>query len=62
MTELEVHSSLRSNCNHQIVLAKFTLKINYAPPYEHEVWNFKKANGDHIRQWLISLGIEHLQI
>ena len=29
-----IHSSLHSNCHHQIVFAKFNLSIFYAPPYE----------------------------
>ena len=29
-----VHTSLHANCHHQIVYAKFNLKIEYPPPYE----------------------------
>ena len=32
-----VHSSLHANCHHQIVFAKFGLKVYHPPPYEHEV-------------------------
>ena len=32
------------NCHHQIIFAKFNLKICYPPPYEHEVWHYEKAN------------------
>ena len=42
-----VHSSLRANCHHQIVYAKFNLKIYYPPPYERKVWQkkgFQKAD------------------
>ena len=39
-----VHLSLNANCHHQIVYAKFNLKIHYPPPYEREVWHFHKAD------------------
>ena len=58
VVSLGIHSSLHQNCHHQIILAKFNLKVQYPPPYEREVWHFKKANTDHIKeghQW-ISLG------
>ena len=42
------HSSLHQNCYHQIIFAKFSLKVHYLPPYEREVWHFKKANTGHI--------------
>ena len=45
-----VHSSLHQNCHHQIIFAKFNLKVHYPPPYEREVWHFKKANTDHIKR------------
>ena len=45
-----VHSSLHQNCHHQIIFAKFNLKVHYLPPYEREVWHFKKANTDHIKR------------
>ena len=41
--------SSTSNCLYQIVFARFNLKVVFPPPYEHEVWNSKKANVDHIR-------------
>ena len=44
-----VHASLHSNCHHQIIYAKFDLKIIYPPPYERMVWHFKDANSDHIK-------------
>ena len=37
-----IHSSLYQSYHHQIVLAKFNLKVHYPPPYEREVWHFKK--------------------
>ena len=37
-----IKSSLHQNCHHQIVFAKFSLKVHYPPPYKREVWHFKK--------------------
>ena len=48
-----VHSSLHPNCHHQIIHAKFNLKIFYPPPYERVVWHYQDANNDLI-QWSIS--------
>ena len=49
--ESGVHSSLHSNCHHQIIYARFNLKIYYPPPpYEREIWHYKKANIDLIQQ------------
>ena len=50
MVESGVQSSLHQNCHHQIVFARFNLKVVFPPPYESEVWHFKKANVDHIRK------------
>ena len=50
--ESGIHSSLHSNCHHQIVFAKFNLKICYPPPYSREVWHFKEAKTDLIRRAL----------
>ena len=38
------------NCHHQIVFAKFNLKVHYPPPYEREVWHFERAITDHIKR------------
>ena len=35
--------------HHQIVFAKFNLKICYPPPYSRQVWHFKEAENDLIR-------------
>ena len=48
--ESGVQSSLHQNCHHQIVFTRFNLKVVFPPPYEREVWHFKKANADHIRK------------
>ena len=39
-----VHSSLNPNCHHQIIFAKFDLRIFYPPPYERNVWHYKQTN------------------
>ena len=43
-----VHPSLRPNC--QIIFAEFNLKIYYPHPYLREVWHYKEANTDLIKQ------------
>ena len=48
--ESGVHSSLHSNCHHQIIYARFNLKIYNPPPYEREICYYKKANIDLIQQ------------
>ena len=45
-----VHTSLHSNCHHQMIYAKLDLKIIFLPPYERTVWHFKNANCDHIKR------------
>ena len=39
-----IHSSLYSNCRHQIVFAKFSLSIFYPRPYERTIWYYNRAN------------------
>ena len=39
-----MHSSLNPNCHHQIIFAKFDLRIFYPPPYERNVWHYKQTN------------------
>ena len=43
-------SSLYQNCQHQIVFARFNLKVVFSPPYEREVCYFQKANAGHSRK------------
>ena len=43
-----VHSSLHPNCHHQIVFCKLNLKIEYPPPYERIIWNYKHADTESI--------------
>ena len=45
-----VHSSLHPNSHHQIIHAKFNLKIFYPPPYERVVWHYQDANNDLIER------------
>ena len=50
LNQFGIHSSLHQNCHHKIVFTKFSLKVHFPPPYEHEVWHFKKVNTDHIKR------------
>ena len=50
VVESGVYPSLHPNCHHQIIFAKFNLKIYYPPPYLREVWHYKEANTDLIKQ------------
>ena len=50
ITESGVHPSLHPNCHHQVIYAKFNLKVHYPPPYEREVWHYKEADTDLIRR------------
>ena len=43
VTDSGVHPSLHSNCHHQIVYAKFNLKIIYPPPYKRHIWHYNHA-------------------
>ena len=45
-----VHPSLHPNCHHQIVYAKFNLKIHYSPLYEREIWHYWQGNTGLIRR------------
>ena len=44
-----VHASLHPHSYHQIILAKFDLKVFYPPPYERTMWNFSQGNSDRIK-------------
>ena len=46
----ENHSSLYTNCHHQITYQKFNLIVFYPPSYEREVWHYKLANSDCIQR------------
>lgn len=45
-----VHISLHANCRHQIIFAKFNLKIYHLPPYERVVWYYQHAKTDHTKK------------
>ena len=45
-----VHASLNPHCHHQIIFAKFNLKVFYPPPHERTVWHFFQANSDLIKR------------
>ena len=48
--ESGIHSSLHSNCQHQIVFAKYNLSIFYPPPYKRTVWYCERATNELIRR------------
>ena len=50
VVNLGVHSSLQSNCHHQIAFARCDLKIYYPPPYECKVWHYQEADAILIRR------------
>ena len=45
-----VHASLHPHCHHQIILAKFDLKVFYPLPYERTMWYFSQAHSDCIKR------------
>ena len=54
------HASLYPNCHHQIVHSSFNLNINYPPPYQRLLWDYKKADSKNIRKALGSIYQESL--
>ena len=48
--ESRLHSSLHENCHHQLVYAKFNLKVWYPPPFEREIWHYQYANIEQIKR------------
>ena len=48
--ESSVNSSLHENCYHQIIYAKFNLKMYYSPPSEREIWHHQKTDIENIRK------------
>ena len=56
--ESGVHPSLHPNCHHQIIHAKFKLKVYYPPPYEREVWHEKNANSNAIKNAITDFSCE----
>ena len=43
------HPSLNQNCHHQITFCQLNLKVEYPPPYQCLVWNFRKSNNGAIK-------------
>ena len=50
-----VHSSPYAICHHQIVFAKFDLKIYYPPPYGREMWHYQEPDAILIRRAIYEL-------
>ena len=48
--ESGVHSSLHTNCYHQVDFAKLNLSILYPLPYERTLWLYEKADPELIRR------------
>ena len=40
---------MHTSCHHQMIYAKFKLKIYYPPPYEREIWHYEAANTNAIK-------------
>ena len=55
-----VHASLHPICHHQTVHTKLNLNISYLPPYQHLIWDYKKADSEKIRKALDSVNWERL--
>ena len=45
-----IHPSQHQNCHHQIIFCKLNLKIEYPPPCDREVWDYRKAQTDLINR------------
>ena len=54
------HPSLHKNCYHQITFCKLNLNIEYPPPYEHLVRDYKNADTNSIRKALKQVNWEFL--
>ena len=54
--ESGVHTSLHTNCHHQLGYGKFNFKIYYALPYELTVWHYGKSNIEQIRKTINQFG------
>ena len=48
--ESGVHHSLHQNCQHQIIFARFNLKVYYPSPYERIIFHYSQTNADRIEQ------------
>ena len=54
------HASLNFKCHHQITHCKLNLNIEYPPPYERLVWDYRKADIESILNSVISVNWETL--
>ena len=54
------HPSLFPTCHHQIIYANLDFKVNFPPPYQRKVWNYKKADSISIRRSLSLLDWERM--
>ena len=50
ISESGVHPTLSSTCHHQIIYAKISFKVYFPPPYNRDVWHYKDAQINMIRQ------------
>ena len=48
--ESDMHSLLYPNCHHQIIFAKFDLRIFYPPSHTRNVWYYKQVNIELIKR------------
>ena len=48
--ESGVRSSLQETCQHQLLYAKFNLKMSYPPPCERKIWHYEHANADPLKR------------
>ena len=49
------HLSLHPNCHHQITFCRYHVSVEYPPPYERLVWNYKKVNKESMKQALMQI-------
>ena len=47
-----VHPSLHTDCYHQITFCKFNFIIEYPPPYQRLLWDYKRAHVNSIKEAL----------
>ena len=50
VVESGIRLSLHPNCHHQIIFAKYNLKIHYPPPYFCQVWDYQEGDTKLIRR------------
>ena len=50
VVESGFHHSPYQNCHHQVILAKFNLKVHCLPPCESSIFHYSLANADRIQE------------